>query len=395
MHGTTSTSTSAEPKNRRQDVTNADDAIYLLDGSHGFVRVPSQKYESEDLLQQLIAEHPELLAGEQIDPDDPPRWLLVRREAGLPDSLGAADRWAVDHLLIDQNAIPTFVEVKRSTDPRIRREVVAQMLEYAANATSFLRVDRIRSLATQTCGSDDNLSAELRRVLALADSPDLEVAVNAYWRKLDDNLHEGRLRLLFVADELPRELRRLIEFLNEQMSHMEVLGIEVKQFHSAEHGLRALVPRLVGATERARTEKSPANGPQRKTNAAEFIAACPPWSRPVLEDLIRDAEARNITLSWGTKGFGLRGSRRSGTSVTMLYVYPAGTLGYREPMMEVYTKDLTDGESRNLRSAVLELDGVVPRGQYTLRLVVTEEHLDSARKLLPHIFRAYEHIGAN
>jgi hypothetical protein len=40
-------------------------------------------------------------------------------------------------LIIDQHAIPTLVEVKRSTDTRIRREVVSQMLDYAANADNY------------------------------------------------------------------------------------------------------------------------------------------------------------------------------------------------------------------------------------------------------------------
>jgi len=38
---------------------------------------------------------------------------------------------------LDQDAIPTIVEVKRSTDTRIRREVVGQMLGYAANAVVY------------------------------------------------------------------------------------------------------------------------------------------------------------------------------------------------------------------------------------------------------------------
>jgi hypothetical protein len=32
------------------------------------------------------------------------------------------------------------------------------------------------------------------------------------------NLKAGKLRLIFVADELPSELRRIVEFLNEQMN---------------------------------------------------------------------------------------------------------------------------------------------------------------------------------
>jgi len=43
----------------------------------------------------------------------------------------------LDHLLLDQDGIPTFVECKRASDTRIRREVVAQMLDYAATALSI------------------------------------------------------------------------------------------------------------------------------------------------------------------------------------------------------------------------------------------------------------------
>jgi len=57
---------------------------------------------------------------------------------GVPSIDGGGDRWSADHLFLDQDAIPTFVEVKRSTDTRIRREVVGQMLDYAANAIRVL-----------------------------------------------------------------------------------------------------------------------------------------------------------------------------------------------------------------------------------------------------------------
>jgi hypothetical protein len=39
---------------------------------------------------------------------------------------------------LDQDAILTIVEVKRSTDTHVRREVVGQMLDYAANAVGLL-----------------------------------------------------------------------------------------------------------------------------------------------------------------------------------------------------------------------------------------------------------------
>lgn len=77
--------------------------------------VPRSDYAREDLLQGLLEEHPDLLSGEQLRPGDPVRWLFVTREAAVPDGEGAGDRWSLDHLLVDQDAIPTLVEVKRST----------------------------------------------------------------------------------------------------------------------------------------------------------------------------------------------------------------------------------------------------------------------------------------
>ena len=119
------------------------DVIFLLNSTGALERIPYVPYSTEDALQSLLAAHPELLAGDQISPEDPPRWLLVAREAGIPDVEGVSDRWSADHLLLDQHGVPTIVEVKRSTDTRIRREVIGQMLEYAANATRYWPADRI------------------------------------------------------------------------------------------------------------------------------------------------------------------------------------------------------------------------------------------------------------
>ena len=53
---------------------------------------------------------------------------------GIPGDEDGGGRWSLDHLFLDQDANPTLVEVKRSTDTRIRREVVGQVLDYVANA---------------------------------------------------------------------------------------------------------------------------------------------------------------------------------------------------------------------------------------------------------------------
>lgn len=143
------------------------DSIYLISDTGDLQRVEHALYESEDLLQQLIATHPELLAGDQIDPDAPPRWLLLKREAEIPDGVGAADRWSLDHLLLDQFAVPTFVEIKRSTDSRIRREVVGQMLDYIANAQAYWATGRMRQILVKETGSVELADLRLAEFLNL------------------------------------------------------------------------------------------------------------------------------------------------------------------------------------------------------------------------------------
>ena len=74
------------------------DTIFLLSEAGTLERVPRTDYDSETLLQTLIEKYPDLLAGEQMQPEEAIRWLVVSREAGVPDAEGGADRWAVDHL---------------------------------------------------------------------------------------------------------------------------------------------------------------------------------------------------------------------------------------------------------------------------------------------------------
>lgn len=116
--------------------------IYLLRNGLELLPMVETPYESEALLQGLLADHPALLAGEQMTDGSARRWLFITRELPLSAAEGVAS-WYVDHLYLDQDGIPTLVEVKRSTDTRIRREVVGQMLDYAANAVTRWTVEEI------------------------------------------------------------------------------------------------------------------------------------------------------------------------------------------------------------------------------------------------------------
>lgn len=238
--------------------------IFVVQADGSLVGLSLKPYDSEALLQALLARYPDLLAGGQIDPDSPRRWLFVSREAGVPGELGGGDRWAVDHLFLDQDGIPTLVEVKRSTDTRIRREVVGQMLDYAANAVVYWPVETIRGRFLSRCdGEGVDADAALLALLGPERDP------NAFWEQVKTNLQAGRVRLIFVADTIPSELRRVVEFLNGQMNPAEVLALEVPQFVGG--ALQTLAPRIIGRTEQARSVKSAGEQRQRQWDEAAFF----------------------------------------------------------------------------------------------------------------------------
>jgi hypothetical protein len=174
--------------------------------------------------------------------------MLVKREARLPMDDSSGRSLFLDHLLLDQDAIPTLVEVKRSTDTRIRREVVGQMLDYAANAVAYLPVESLMAQFEQQCAgvgsSPDDVLAEF-----LGEDGDLGL----FWDRVKTNLQAGRIRMLFVADEIPSELRSIVEFLNQQMDPAIVLAIEIKQYAGGD--LKTLVPVVLGQTSEAQQRK--------------------------------------------------------------------------------------------------------------------------------------------
>jgi hypothetical protein len=242
------------------------DTIFHLNENGQLIEMNESGYLTEDLLQKLLADYPNLLSGSQINPDRPRRWMLVSRELGVHDSEMVNNRWSLDHLFLDQDGIPTLVEVKRSTDTRIRREVIGQILDYAANGVSYWSPEEIRLKFENQCQASGIEASEVLREL-LND----EQEEDKFWDTVKTNLQAGKIRMLIVADIIPKELQRVIEFLNGQMSPAEILGVEIKQFLGQSASVKTLVPRVVGLTSNAQTIKSTNRGSIEHWTEETFI----------------------------------------------------------------------------------------------------------------------------
>jgi hypothetical protein len=103
-------------------------------------------------------------------------------------------------------------------------------------------------------GDPDSATERLVAMLEPSDDEPATVA-DAFWQAVGTNLKEGRIRLVFVADEIPASLQRLVEFLNEQMPRVEVLAVEIRQYRADGGKSGALVPRLIGQIARPQAAK--------------------------------------------------------------------------------------------------------------------------------------------
>ncbi len=284
--------------------------VYLIQDNGQLVEMTSQPPPNEDHLQRLVADYPNLLAGDQINPTVPRRWLLISREVPLASEPDSGPRWSVDHLFLDQDAIPTLVEVKRASDTRIRREVVGQLLEYAANAVTYWPIETIRHYFETTCRARKvDPDQTLSDFLVGGDS-------DAFWVQVRTNLQAGRLRLVFVTDAMPPELRRIVEYLNQQMNPTEVLAVEVRQYVAGEGNQRVLTPLVIGSQEKTNTVKPDVKQWDEASFFPELEARHGPQAVATARTLLDWATSRRCRIWWG------RGPR-SGSFYAMLDL-PAG-----------------------------------------------------------------------
>ena len=338
----------------------------FLESQNGVSLIPLTEtaYEKETHLQELLAQYPDLIPGDQIaQPPQPPcRWLLISREMAVSDG-EAEGRWSLDHLFVDQQSVPTFVECKRSSDTRGRREVVAQMLDYAANGVAYWSTDQIRAAAVRSC---EAAGTTLDQALENLIGPDVSAdAVEEYWQRLADNLKNRRIRLIFVADKIAPELKKLVEFMNEEMTNVEVLAVEVKQYLEPNAQHKVLVPILIGATEQAQITKQA--GARNKLTIDQFIGNCPELTKDFFSEVIQRTQKLDAVIGWGTVGFTVRIPDEEKKLHSLVYCYPPDSFSFS------LDNNLSTDEAFkiSLRRQLLASGLVRESGKFTIRAPIT------------------------
>jgi hypothetical protein len=302
--------------------------MYMIDAEGKFVSLTPTPFAAEADFQRLLEDHPELLTSDQMDSAIPRRWMLVAPQVGVPTDADSSAALSLDVLYVDQDAIPTLVEVKRASDTRLRREVVAQMLDYAANAVAYWPPQDLRGRFEERIAASGKEPEDELNTLGI--TPD---QTEYFWEAVASNLRSGRIRMLFVADIVPPELRRIVEFLNEQMNPAVILALELRQF--AGGGIRTFVPVVFGQTQRAVQEKKmSAPGPNLTKDAFfnELQARTGDATANIVHQIFDQAVASGYTTRSTSNSFFVRYANKEEEFIEPFAIRTSG-------MMEVYLHD--------------------------------------------------------
>ena len=285
---------------------------FIVDDDQHVREMNEISFKLETKLQEIVEKNPDLISREWSE--QPRNLFLVKREQSVQAVEDDGNTFFLDHLLVDSDGIPILVEVKRRTDTRIRREVAAQMLDYACRASSWETEKLKASFRSNNAGRPD---AE-----ALFDDEE-------FWSRVSANLGAEHFRLVFVADQIPETLRILIEFMDRAMSNIEVYGVELKPYRTAK-GETLLSSRIIGNSLDVRTKPT---YPDRKSFS---------WTRDsflqrvretmgdpgceIAESMIEFCTEQILTLTYGTGAkMATFNPKRNGKTVFCLGQVDSGT----------------------------------------------------------------------
>ena len=203
---------------------------------------PIDAHESafnESWLQETLRRFPQLLPVEEFGPVFHP---LVSIGREVPTTAGS-----IDNLFISHAGYPVLVETKLWRNPEAKREVVAQLIDYA---TSLSQLD----YTALNVSVADYLRKYERITSTLQDWVEtrVEPVDVGFQRRVSRNLKLGRFLLLIVTDhERPAVVDMIKRVSIAATLAMDVAVVELRPFRrsNVKDGSVLLVPYVAGRTE--------------------------------------------------------------------------------------------------------------------------------------------------
>jgi hypothetical protein len=153
--------------------------------------------------------------------------------------------WA-DLLLVNPDGCIALVETKLFRNAEARREVLAQVIEYASILSSWTYEEFVQAIKRATKSAEkDPLLARMRSAIE-----DGSFDEKKFVERVTRNLQLGRMLLLIVGDEITAEAERMVEFVHRTPHLHFTLGlIEMALFKEHDSDRIFVHPRVVGQTK--------------------------------------------------------------------------------------------------------------------------------------------------
>jgi hypothetical protein len=284
----------------------------LLKSGDDFVVLDESRFEAETQLQEALKLNPEVIPVSDLDLAEV---VVVGRETGVPAR-------AIDLLLVDADGRVIIVETKLSQNPELRRQVVAQVLDYGASLwRTAPTLKQFEELVLRYWHSDACQDERIKEPATLREGLDpifREIRgedwdYDAFESALSGNIANGQHILLVVASGLTDKLSRdLLQYVDVCLG-VPLYAVEIDVFET--EGQQLIVPK--GVRYGGRVAWTPTRG---HTTPAAFLAACDPVAAEFFARMLSQARQKGMIVYWGSLGFSVRLPLEP--AVTVMYGYP-------------------------------------------------------------------------
>lgn len=242
--------------------------ILYRKGNGAWISPTDSGYASENQLQAMISEFPELLPGVSAD-------SFVCREFNT-------DSGPIDNVIINStDGSITLVECKLARNPEVRRKILGQIIDYSASISklSFEEFHR----RWQDRGGADLTSVETTK------GP-LSLGVTT-------NLEGSRFTLLLAVDEINEPLKDMVVLVNKKTdATFRVALIELARHSTGD--IEIIIPQTFGYEAlKPQVDAYEQRNPWTKEEFAAWLLSNEPSSLPKFESLLTLLES--VGHKWG------------------------------------------------------------------------------------------------
>jgi hypothetical protein len=297
----------------------------VLAEADGKITVLTHKpFDKEERLQDLLEHYPGLVLAGTSDEEGRVIWT-IGREVGVPSG-------SIDLLLLDSTGHLWVVETKLAKNAEVRKQVVGQVLAYAADvatwdrakleevADGYLKPRTLRDLLADEAGEDE------------ADGI-IDIAVA--------QAQAAHLTALVVVDDLNAVLRRLVEFVNAN-AKFDLLALKIETVTLGD--TRLFIPTAAGVT-------APDTPPAPKgQDYADLLGK----ARSAVQEVARRLDDLAAQRDWTTVDKGTRHYYRSQGGFLMRHYPDPGTVVFN--LGRLYGHEPAE-EAARIRTLLSQIEG--------------------------------------